>query len=81
MPETATPQASPGVSTLPTIWGLAGFVDVDHLETGTSFRDVGVGARDGHALGLARRVHAAHPMQVVSVVDALSYCRQGQRQD
>ena len=33
--------------------GTLGIRDVDHLETGLLVRDVGVGARDGHAIGIA----------------------------
>ncbi len=50
---------------------VRGIRDVDHLETGTPVRDVGVGAGDGHAIGKVRRVHAARPMEVVPVVNAV----------
>ena len=35
----------------------------------TVVRDVGVGARDGHAMGIARRVHAAHDLGARGIRD------------
>jgi hypothetical protein len=49
--------------------GLLRVIDVDHLEPAMTILDIGVGAGDGHILGVVRRVHAAHKPRTPGIHD------------
>src|SRR6188768_3575653 len=48
-----------------------GVRDVDYLEARLVVGHIGVGAGHGNAEGQVRRVRTAHPMEVITVVDAI----------
>ena len=52
--------------------GILEIGDVDHLEPAAEIGDVGEVPRDDHILGPVRQGHAAHPVDVILVVDAVS---------
>ena len=45
--------------------------EIDHLQARGVIRDIGILARQRHAVGLARQPHTGHEVKVVGVVDAV----------